>query len=87
MSELRAQTPSSHTWVKLPNIHVLVTPHFWDFYQLAVHNNEQLSEIEKSNSLLGYSARKAIYGFVLTLANCHKALSIKRKIWWKAANS
>ena len=70
--------PPSHTRVKLPK-------HTMDKllgFLTAIHNNTQLSEIEKFNylnSLLEYTAREAISGFALTAANYHQAISLLKK--------
>ena len=45
---------------------------FWESFESAVHNNSELSEVEKFNylnSLLERSAREAVSGLALTAAN------------------
>ena len=71
--------PDRGTKVKLPK---LTLPHFsgnlmkwtpfWDSYESAVHNNRELSDVDKFNhlrSLLEHSASDAISGLALTAAN------------------
>jgi hypothetical protein len=46
---------------------------FWDAYESAVHNNTALSDVDKFTylkSLVGRSAKDAIEGLPLTVANC-----------------
>ena len=55
---------------------------FWDSFQTVVHNNEQLSDIEKFNylnSLLQHTARESISGFALTAANYQQAIALLKK--------
>ena len=55
---------------------------FWDPYQLAVHLNSQLTEVDKFNylwSLLDNSAYDAIAGLTLSSANYKQAIEILRK--------
>ena len=53
---------------------------FWDTYESAVHNNEDLSDINKFlRSLVGHSAKDAIEGLALTLANYEEAVAILQK--------
>ena len=55
---------------------------FWESFESAVHNNEDLSEVEKFNyltSLLERSAREAISGLALTAANCSEAVDTLKK--------
>ena len=50
---------------------------FWESFKAAVHDNNELSDIEKFNylnSLLERSAREAVSGLSLTAANYHKAI-------------
>ena len=47
-----------------------------------MHNNEQLSDIEKFNylnSLLKHTARESISGFALTAANYQQA--VEEEVW------
>ena len=84
-----AHTPPSHSRVKLPKLHLrsfsgdlTQWTSFWDSFQTAIHNNEQLTDIEKFNylnSLLESSAREAISGFSLTAANYREAISLLKK--------
>ena len=81
--------PLSHTKVKLPKLqlrpfsgNLTQWTSFWDSFETAVHNNTQLSEIEKFNylnSLLEHTAKEAISGFSLTAANYHQAISVLKK--------
>ena len=55
---------------------------FWDSYESAIHNNGNLSDIDKFNylnSLLEPTARDAVSGLALTAANYHEAISILKK--------
>ena len=75
--------------VKLPRI---TLPHFngnlmkwtpfWDSYESSVHNNRELSDIDKFNylrSLLEHSAYEAIAGLTLSAANYREAVEILQK--------
>ena len=51
---------------------------FWDAYESAVHNNAALSDVDKFTylkSLVGRSAKDAIEGLPLTVANYKEAVS------------
>ena len=55
---------------------------FWDSYESAVHNGDDLSDIDKFNylrSLLERTAYEAISGLTLTSANYHEAIAILKK--------
>ena len=55
---------------------------FWDSYESAVHNSDDLSDIDKFNylrSLLERTAYEAISGLTLTSANYHEAIAILKK--------
>ena len=55
---------------------------FWDSYESSIHNNEELSDIDKFNylkSLLERTAHEAIDGLTLTSANYHEAIAILKK--------
>ena len=55
---------------------------FWESFESAVHNNDDLSDIEKFNyltSLSERSAREAVSGLALTAANYHKAIDTLKK--------
>ena len=55
---------------------------FWDSYNSAIHQNPELSDIDKFNylkSLLEKSAADAIAGLALTTANYGEAMSILKK--------
>ena len=55
---------------------------FWDAYESAVHNNAALSDVDKFTylkSLVGRSAKDAIEGLPLTVANYKEAVSILQK--------
>ena len=57
-------------------------PTFWDSYESAVHNNDELSDIDKFNylrALLEKSAYDSIAGLLLTAANYAKAIAILKK--------
>ena len=85
----RGHMSHSHLWVKLtePQLHSFSGDFtqwtsFWDCFQSAVNNNEQLFEIEKFsylNSFLECLAREAVSGFALTTANYHEANSTLKK--------
>ena len=75
--------------VKLPRI---TLPHFngnlmkwtpfWDSYESSVHNNRELSDIDKFNylrSLLEHSAYEAIADLTLSAANYREAVEILQK--------
>ena len=75
--------------VKLPKLSL---PHFngdltrwttfWDSYESAVHNNRELTDVEKFNylrSLLERSAHEAIAGLTLSSANYQEAVDILHK--------
>ena len=50
---------------------------FWESFQSAVHENRELSDIEKFNylnSLLEHCTREAVLGLFLTATNYHKAI-------------
>ena len=53
---------------------------FWDTYELVVHNNEELSDINKFTylrSLVGHSTKDAL-GLALTSANYGEVVAIYR---------
>ena len=55
---------------------------FWESFESAVHNNSELSEVEKFNylnTLLDRSAREAVSGLALTAANYGKAIETLKK--------
>ena len=55
---------------------------FWESFESPVHNNENLSDIEKFNYLtflLEHSAREVVSGLALTAANYHRAIDILKK--------
>ena len=55
---------------------------FWDSYESAIHNNTELSDIDKFNylkSLLEHTAHEAISGLTMTSVNYHEAITILRK--------
>ena len=86
-AEPRTETPSSR--VRLPKLQL--KPYggeltkwtsFWDSFESAVHNNRELSDIEKFNylsSLLERSAREAISGLSLTSDNYREAIATLKK--------
>ena len=49
---------------------------FWDLYQAAVHNNDQISEIEKFTYLQTKEAKDTIAGLALTAANYSEAIAL-----------
>ena len=89
MSDSSTREPPSHARVKLPKLQLcpfsgdlMQWTSFWDAFQTAIHNNAQLSEIEKFNylnSLLEHTAREAISGFGLTAASYRQAISLLKK--------
>ena len=55
---------------------------FWDSYESAVHNNDELSNVDKFNylrSLLERTAYEAIAGLTLSSANYGEAIEILKK--------
>ena len=80
---------ASHTKVKLPKFQLhsfsgdlTHWTSFWDSFQTAVHNHEQLSDIEKFNylnSLLEHTARELISSFALTAASYQQAIALLKK--------
>lgn len=82
-------TPPTSTKVKLPKLvlphfggDLLKWPTFWDSYESAVHNNRDLTNVEKFNylrSLLDHTAYDAIAGLTLSSANYDEAISILKK--------
>ena len=55
---------------------------FWDSFESAVHNNSDLSSIDKFNylhSLLERAAVDAIFGLTLTAANYDEAIATLKK--------
>ena len=81
--------PDRGAKVRLPKI---TLPHFngnlmkwtsfWDSYESAVHNNRELSDVDKFNylrSLLERSAYDAIAGLTLSAANYREAIDILQK--------
>ena len=75
--------------VKLPKItlphfnsNLMKWPTFWDSYESAIHNNTDLSDVDKFNylrSLLERSAYDAIAGLTLSPANYREAVEILKK--------
>ncbi len=75
--------------VKLPKItlphfagNLVKWPVFWDSCESAIHNNAELSSIDKFNylrSLLERSAYDAIAGLTLSAENYHEAVEILKK--------
>ena len=83
-------TRSSHsTRVKLPKLalrsfngNITTWTTFWDSFESSIHNNTDLSEIDKFNylkSLLEGTAREAISGLTLTSTNYKEAIAILKK--------
>ena len=57
---------------------------FWESFESAVHNNDELSDIEKFNylkSLLERSAREAVSGLALTSANYYGNRHSPKEVW------
>ena len=55
---------------------------FWESFESAVHNNNDLTDVEKFNyltSLLERSAREAVSGLALTATNYHEAIDTLKK--------
>ncbi len=55
---------------------------FWDSYRAAIHDNPELSNIEKFNylrSLVSHSALDAISGLTLTDSNHVEAIEVLQK--------
>ena len=88
VSASRAST-HSHTSVKLPRLHLrsfagnlTQWTSFWESFQSAVHDNDELTDTEKFNylnSLVERSAKEAISGFSLTAGNYHEAIKTLQK--------
>ena len=82
-------TSTTHTRVKLPKLQLrsfsgdlTQWTSFWDSFHSAIHNSDELSEIEKFNylnSLLERSAKEAISGFSLTAVNYREAIATLKK--------
>ena len=56
---------------------------FWDAYKSSIHENLELSDIDRFNylkSLLGYSAAEEIAGLKLTSPNPKQLLFFKRDL-------
>ena len=88
--EVRAPPPDSRSSrVRLPKLQLrsfsgdlTKWTSFWESFKSAVHDNDDLSEVEKFNylnSLLERAAREAVSGLALTAANYHKAVDILHK--------
>ena len=59
---------------------------FWDSYKSAIHDNRELTDVEKFNylrSLLEHSAHEAIAGLTLSSANYQEAVDILHKQFGK----
>ena len=57
-------------------------PTFWDSYESAIHNSDELTDVDKFNylrSLLERTALDAIAGLTLSSANYQEAVEILRK--------
>ena len=88
VSASRAST-HSHTSVKLPRLHLrsfagnlTQWTSFWESFQSAVHDNDELTDTEKFNylnSLMERSAKEAISGFLLTAGNYYEAIKTLQK--------
>ena len=58
---------------------------FWDSYKAAIHEDPELSDIDKFTylrSLLEHTASEAISGLALTTTNYAEAVDILRKRFW-----
>ena len=74
--------PDCGAEVKLPKINLMKCTTFWESYASAVHNNRDLSAVDKLNylkSLLERSAYDAIAGLTLSAANYSEAVEILQK--------
>ena len=88
-TDSRSEGHGSASRVKLPKLQLrpfggelTKWTSFWDSFESAVHNNRELSDIEKFNyltSLLERSAREAISGLLLTTANYQRAIETLKK--------
>ncbi len=59
--------------------HLIDWPEFWDAFKSSVHENEEISEVDKFSNLKHYlqeSAKKVISGFSLTELNYGRALDL-----------
>lgn len=84
VSAPRTATTHSQSRVKLPKLNLrsfggdlTQWTSFWESFQAAIHNNDDLSDIEKFNylnSLIERTAKEAISGFALTAGNYHEAI-------------
>lgn len=84
-----ATSPPLSNKVKLPKIalprfggNLLEWPTFWDSYASAIHDNRDLSDVDKFNylrSLLERTAYDAIAGLTLSSANYAEAIGILKK--------
>jgi len=85
----RGPIPTSYTRVKLPKLQLCSFTgdltqwtSFWESFQSAVHNKNEITDVEKFNyfnSLLEHSAKEAISGFALTAGNYHEAIKILQR--------
>ena len=81
--------PSRSTHVRLPKLtirpfngDITTWTTFWDSYESAIHNNTELSDIDKFNylkSLLERTGHEAISGLTMTSVKYHEAITILRK--------
>ena len=81
--------PQSNDRVKLPKLvlrpfngDITAWTTFWESYESAVHNNRNLTDIDKFNylnSLLTSTTREAVAGLSLTSANYQNAIAILKK--------
>ena len=84
-----SSTPAPTHKVRLPKLtikpfsgNVTAWTTFWDSYNSTIHENPDLSDIEKFNylrSFLVHGATEAISGLTLTAANCKEAIQILTK--------
>jgi len=80
---LPSRNPTSESKVKLPKLTIqpfrgeLTTwTTFWDSFEVAIHNNRSLSNIEKFNYLRSRPPLHAIVGLMLTDANYNEAIQV-----------
>jgi len=90
VSGSRTATMHTQPLVKLPKLHLrpfsgdlTQWTSFWESFQTAVHNNDDLTDIEKLNSPIERTAKEAIAGFALTAANYHEAIKNPSETLWQ----
>ena len=85
-SKLSGSEPATRSHAKLPKLNLPTFNGdltswmtFWDSYEVAVHENKSLSDVEKFTylrTLVSHAAKEAIAGFALTSANYLDAIQV-----------